>query len=287
MIDQLNPDWKQQNIIAFDTETSGKYPLESEICEIGAVKWKNGKIIDKFQTLIKPSIPMGDAVIKIHGITNEMVSKSPSIDEVLPKFINFIEDSLLLAHHAPFDLGFLAAELEKISMVLPTNLCLCTSLLSRSLFPESKNHRLQTLIQFFNINQGQAHRALDDAIACLEVGLKCLNKISDSKVLSSKDLIWEEAFKIQAYKLTCDRFSIRKIEKKFQLIVKAIQDKKKLAVKYSKGSRPGVPRFVYPVGLVRSLNGDFFISQEPGSNIAKRFLLSRLIDLAENIDELS
>ncbi len=284
MFIDLEKNWQDQVIIAFDTETTGKYPLQSEVCEIGAVKWKNGEIIDKFQSLIKPSVPMGEVVIKIHGITNEMVLDSPPISEVLPKFIDFIEGGLLIAHHAPFDLGFLATEMEKLSLQLPKNLSLCSSLLSRSLFPESKNHRLQTLIKFFNIEQGQAHRAFDDAVACLEVGLKCLEKFPKDNTP------WSEIFDIQGTAqgepLDWNRFSINSLDSNYKLIVEGAKKQKQVAIKYSSGSNPGKPRYVYPVGVVRSLNGDFFISEEPGSSIAKRFIFSRLIEVAETIEEL-
>src|SRR5579872_1673573 len=91
--------WRDYSYVAFDTETSGKFPLVAEIVEIAAVKWLGGKVIETFQTLVKPEKPMGEAVIKIHHITNEMVVGAPKIDQVIPKFDAFIKDCILIAHH--------------------------------------------------------------------------------------------------------------------------------------------------------------------------------------------
>ena len=128
--------WRDLTIVAFDTETSGKYPLSAEICEIAAVKWQGGAIVDTFESLIKPSKPLVPENIAIHGITNEMVETAPPISERIADFHRFIQGAIVVAHHSPFDLGFVAHEFEKASLPLPTEDALCSSLLSRRLFPE-------------------------------------------------------------------------------------------------------------------------------------------------------
>ena len=92
----LNLPWSEFPIVAFDTETSGAYPIESEIIELGAVKWHHGQIIGKFQTLLKPSKPLVPENIRIHGITNEMVQNAPFMKEQILKFCEFIDGSILL-----------------------------------------------------------------------------------------------------------------------------------------------------------------------------------------------
>ncbi|MFN9066189.1 MAG: PolC-type DNA polymerase III, partial [Bdellovibrionales bacterium] len=104
-MDRTRP-WTEYPLIAFDTETSGAYPVGSEIVEFGAVKWFQGQVVDKLQLLIKPQWPMGDEVIKIHGITNEMVAQSPSMSEVVGQIHQFMSGGIAMAHNAPFDLGF-------------------------------------------------------------------------------------------------------------------------------------------------------------------------------------
>src|SRR5690606_30378906 len=104
-------------------------------------------------------------------------------------------------HHAPFDLGFMSYEFEKVSLELPKRPAFCSSLISRALFSEPLNHRLQTLVEFFKIEKGTAHRALDDAKACLEVTLKCIEKFGWDKTV-------DQLFSIQSKKLEWQHFSI-------------------------------------------------------------------------------
>lgn len=269
--------WKDSTIVAFDTETTGKYPLEAEVCEIAAVKWKGGRIIETFQTLLKPSRPMGSEVIAIHGITNEMVESAPRISEKIGEFHGFIQNSVLVAHHAPFDLGFLAIEMEKAGLDFPRQSILCSSLLSRKLFPESENHRLQTLVRFFNLPKGTAHRALDDAKACLEVGLRCLEKVGDEPI--------ERASDIQGGPLTWERFSMKSIEETpiGKVLIQSIRDQSRVEMKYGAGSQPGDLRRVHPHGLVRSLDGDFLVAYAEKDQRSKRYFLEKILS-AERVN---
>src|SRR5690606_26225373 len=93
-------------------------------------------------------------------------------------------DSVVVAHHAPFDLGFLAVEFERAELELPQGFVFCSSLLARKAVVETQNHRLQTLAQYLGLPLMNAHRALDDARACLEVALHCMNKIGEGVSLS-------------------------------------------------------------------------------------------------------
>lgn len=263
--------WRESTFIAIDLETTGKYPLESEICEIAAVKWRAGEIVDEFQTLVKPSRPMGAEVIAIHNITNEMVESAPLIREVLPKFYEFIQDGFLMAHHAPFDLGFLTVELEKQKLPLPLNPVFCTCLLARRLVPESPNHRLATLAQRFGIQTGQAHRALDDTKACLQLGLKCFE-------IAGPDTLLTELFKIQGGDIPWSQFSISVLKSNvvYAKIIEALEKKSELQIVYSGGSRPGEPRTVQPIGIVRNLDDDFLVAQDEPNTVPKRYFLKRI-----------
>jgi DNA polymerase III subunit epsilon len=256
--------------IGFDTETTGRYPIESEICEIAAVKYLNGKIIDTFQSLIKPLRPMGEEVIKIHGITNEMVQDAPSMREVMPKFHKFIQDGTLIAHHAPFDLGFISVDFEACGLELPTNPVICSSRLSRNVITDSKNHKLQTLIPHLGIVQGTAHRALDDATACLHVALHCFERAqltSLEEVFEKQDgaLYWKD------YSMDALKFQ----SKSLGLLIEAMYQRGRVRMTYKSGSKPGRERIIEPIGLVRSPDGDFFVAYDD-SPIAKRFYISKL-----------
>lgn len=265
--------WRDLTIVAFDTETSGKYPLSAEICEIAGVKWRNGEIVDTFETLIKPTKTMSNEVIAIHGITNEMVENAPPIQEKIADFHRFVQDAVVVAHHSPFDLGFVSHEFEKVGLPLPTDPALCSSLLSRRLFPESENHRLQTLIRFFNLAQGAAHRALDDTKACLEVTLRCLAKTGEEATL-------EDVFASQGGEITWKRFSMRELAQRstVKVLMDAVANQARVSMIYSAGSAPGSPRIVHPEGLVRSLDGDFLVAYDEKDQRSKRYYVDKISD---------
>jgi DNA polymerase-3 subunit epsilon len=270
-MDFLKP-WRDYTYVAFDTETSGKYPLVAEVVEIAAVKWHGGQIIDTFQALIKPLKPMGEAVIKIHHITNEMVADSPPISKILPKFDLFIQGSVLAAHHAAFDLGFLSLDYEKLNLPLPNVPCLDSLSLSLKAFPKSTNHRLATLVSLLGIKMGQAHRALEDSRACLEITLKCIEKLGDDASL-------DHIFKCQGGNFQWQRYSMEDLKKSdvFRPLVEASRLQLVLEIVYTGGSSPGVPRRVTPQGLVRNSSGDYMVALCHRENVEKRFYLNRIL----------
>lgn len=264
----LSRKWKDLTFVGFDTETTGQWPLQAEICEIAAVKWRAGEIIDTFSSLVKPSAPMNPEVIAIHGISNAMVEDAPRMADVIGGFHAFVQDAIPIAHHAPFDLGFVSIEFERFGLPLPTAPALCSSLLSRRLFPESENHRLQTLIKFFGLEQGVAHRALDDARACLEVGLRCMRKVGEDTLLI-------ESAHAQGGALTWQRFSLAEMAKQpiVPTLLAAIRGQKIIEILYGGGTQA---RRVHPHGVVRSLDGDFIVAYEEAAQKSKRFLVERI-----------
>lgn len=260
-------------IVAFDTETSGAMPIGSDIVEFGAVKWQNGKIIDQFQTLLKPREPMSDFIIGIHGITNEMVENAPLMKDKILEIEKFMEDSLVMAHHAPFDQGFLAYELEKHGRPLPQSPVLCTSLLSRKLIEGTVNHKLQTLVEFLKIDGGAAHRALDDAKSCLYVGLESLKKIGESVTL-------RQAFQVQEKNLSWSNYSIFQCRYVYMpKLVQAIQGKKDIDFIYDKGPKKNQTRRATPLGVVRNPDGDYLNAFCKIDQQNKRFYLSTIKEL--------
>jgi len=263
--------WESESYVALDLETSGAYPIGFEICEFAAIKYQGGRIVDRLESLVKTKRKMSDEVIRIHGITNEMVATAPSIEDLILPISRFLQDSVAIAHHAPFDLGFLAYEFERAGLKLPQKPALCSSLLSRRLFSEPENHRLQTLIEFFKLPQGTAHRAGDDAEACLQVALRCFAKLGDVDLA--------EITRQQGVELWWSRFSISELRNSdlYNPVVEAIENESEIEFVYQSGSKPGQPRKAKPGGLVRSLDGDFFVATEAGSDShRKRFYLNKL-----------
>lgn len=263
---------KDLTLVAFDLETSGSYPLDSEICEIAAIKWKDGKIVDEFKTLIKPQKKMSDFIIGIHGITNEMVENSPRIEDKIEELYSFIQGCVVVAHHSPFDMGFLSIEFEKKNFMAPSTPALCTSLLARRVFPESTNHKLQTLIEFLNIPKNQAHRAYDDTVQCLNVALKIFEKVGWEKTL--KDL-----YDIQGRILNWQNFYMSELKKNptFNNLIDAVQKSQQVRIIYKAGvQRKDEKATVHAV--VRSPDGDFIFAHTENDPKVKRFYLSKLLE---------
>lgn len=264
--------WTEAEFVAFDTETSGAYPIGNEIVEFGAVRWKNGQIVDTYQTLLKPRERMTDFIIGIHGITNEMVTDAPLMKDKVQEIKKFFEGAFLMAHHAPFDMGFVGVDFEKNQIAMPTEPVICTSLLSRVMIPESPNHKLQTLIGELNLERGTAHRAHDDAKACLMVGIECFRRLGDKAPISEalkkmgKNLQWEHYRVIHSGNQLVDK------------VVEAINKKLPMDIVYEGGSSKGETRRIGPMGIVRNPDGDYVMAKCYRDAAPKRFYLSKIKD---------
>jgi len=268
----LEKPWNEYTYVSFDTETSGAYPLGAEIVEIGMVKWKDGKEIDSYQTLLKPSFPMSDFIIGIHGISNEMVENAPKMKEKIQEIRDFFKDCVLMAHHAPFDMGFLTVDFEKNGILLPSEPVLCTSLLARKLIPETENHKLQTLIKVLKIDGGTAHRALDDARACLHVGLECLKRMGEQATL-------RHATKAMGKELDWNKYSLMQGQNElYQKVVSATIEHKDIDIIYESGSVKGKTRRISPIGIVRNPDGDYVMAVCHIDRAQKRFYLGKISD---------
>lgn len=269
----LKDDWKKYPVVAFDTETSGAYAIESEIIELGAIKWLNGEIVDRFQTLLKPSKNLIESNIRIHGITNEMVHEAPFMKDKIQDFSDFIQGSLLLAHHAPFDLGFLAIAFEKNNINFPQTLNLCTSLLSRALIATT-NHKLQTLIKELHLTGGEAHRAFDDAYACLQVFFKCHEKLAEEKF---PDNSLQRLLAVQAKDLDWKNYAVWTTEDpKLQALALACEQEKELTISYLSGQTRGKTRQITPLGIVRNPDGDYIQAFCHIDQQRKRFYIDKI-----------
>lgn len=259
--------------VAFDTETSGAYPVGHDVVEFGAVKWFQGQEVGRLQFLFKPREAMTDFIIGIHGITNEMVADAPPISEKIREIHEFFKGSVVMAHHAPFDLGFMAIEFEKAFLPLPPEPALCTSLLSRKLIHGVENHKLQTLVKHMQFDGGQAHRAYDDAKSCLHVGLACFQKMKPEATLS-------DAIKSQSKKLWWKDYSMLALNSaECKTMIESIKTKKDLDMVYQGGSQKGEIRRVTPIGIVRNPDGDYLQAFCHNEKTAKRYYLNRISDV--------
>jgi len=150
--------------VAFDLETTGKNYRSDEIIEIGAVKIQDGKLGEEFNALVKPSHPISAEITDLTGITNDDVKESPPIQEVLPSFMDFIGDSVLVAHNVDFDYPFLRHALKKSLGRSLHNDTYCTLVQARSRMP-GQSHRLGAVAEALGVELKDWHRASADAKA--------------------------------------------------------------------------------------------------------------------------
>ncbi|MGL4694738.1 PolC-type DNA polymerase III [Enterococcus larvae] len=149
--------------VVFDVETTGLSAVYDTIIELAAVKMHKGNIIETFEQFIDPGHPLSQTTINLTGITDEMVRGSKSEEEVLKMFKEFAEGTILVAHNASFDMGFLNTSYGKYGIPEAENPVIDTLELSRYLHPTFKSHRLNTLSKKFGVNLEQHHRAIYDS----------------------------------------------------------------------------------------------------------------------------
>ncbi len=157
-----NSNFEKDEFVIFDIETTGLSPLTCAITEIGAVKWKNGEVTDRFSTFANPEMPIPENIVKLTGISDDMVKDAPSVPEAVRAFLEFAGDAVLVAHNANFDTSFIKHVCEKNSIPF-NNSYLDTLALSRHLNPTLKRHRLDTLQEHYGLESFNHHRACDDA----------------------------------------------------------------------------------------------------------------------------
>ena len=157
--------------VVVDLETTGGSPTTCAITEIGAVKVRGGQVLGEFQTLVNPGAPIPAFIQVLTGITDAAVAQAPRIDSVLPAFLEFAVGSTLVAHNAPFDMGFLKAAAQEQDIEWPAFGVLDTARLARRTLDrdEAPNCKLSTLARLFRATTTPTHRALDDARATVDV----------------------------------------------------------------------------------------------------------------------
>lgn len=165
--------------VVFDLETTGGAPADGGITEIGAVKVRGGEVLGEFQTLVRPETSIPAFISLLTGITDSMVADSPSLGGVLPSFLEFCAGSVLVAHNAPYDVGFLKAACERFDHPWFSPTVIDTVKLARHIVnkDEAPNRKLHTLAALFGSPIEPDHRALHDARATVHVLHALLGRI--------------------------------------------------------------------------------------------------------------
>ena len=183
-----------------DLETTGLSFRTEKITEIGIMKVKNGEVIDEFECFVNPEKPIPQRVVEVTNITDEMVKDAETIDKVLPKVIEFIGDSVLVAHNADFDIGFLKYNAKQLGLSLD-NTYLDTLRLAKDIFPNLKKYKLGIIADSLGIEVLVAHRALDDVDTTVKVFNVMIEKLKEQGVKKLEDIAQNFAGQVNYKKL--------------------------------------------------------------------------------------
>ncbi|WP_307356071.1 PolC-type DNA polymerase III [Hathewaya limosa] len=173
--------------VVFDIETTGFSSENDKIIEIGAVKIKNGKIIDSFNEFVNPQISIPYKITELTSITNDMVFGKDNISIILPKFMEFCKEAILVAHNANFDVSFIKKNCRDLNIEF-TNSTMDTIPLCQFLYTELKRYKLNVVAKHLGISLENHHRAVDDAKATGEILLKCFEKLKEKDIYKLEDL---------------------------------------------------------------------------------------------------
>ncbi len=183
-----NEDYDAETIV-FDIETTGLSVQNCKITEIGAVKIKNGEIIDTFNTFVDPEIPIPEEIVELTSITDDMVKGAPKVSEALEMFFKFIDGDrkLLVAHNADFDTGFIRYNAKECGLSF-NNPYLDTVALSRYINPTLKKHKLDILAEYYRLGDFNHHRACDDAAMLAAIYFKMIQSMREQDIKSFEQL---------------------------------------------------------------------------------------------------
>ncbi|EYB67979.1 DNA polymerase III subunit epsilon [Deinococcus phoenicis] len=175
------------NVVVFDLETTGLSPERDAIVEIGALRVRDGQVVEseQFETLVRPVNPAGELLRipwhaqRVHGISDAMVRSAPDLSQVLPEFLDFVGDAAVVAHNVGFDGGFMRAAARRHGLVWSPPTEYCTVQLSRRAFPRERAHNLDVLAQRLDLTfaPGARHRSLGDVQVTAQAFVRLMERL--------------------------------------------------------------------------------------------------------------
>ena len=190
-LDDLGTPLCEVTFVVVDLETTGGKPADAGITEIGAVKVRGGEVLGEFQTFVNPGVSVPPFIAALTGITDRMLADAPRVASANAMFWEFAAGAVLVAHNAPYDVGFLRGACERSAIPWPAPRVADTARIARRALTrdEVRNCKLETLARFFRSDTPPIHRALDDARATVAVLHGLLDRIGSLGVHSLEDLL--------------------------------------------------------------------------------------------------
>ena len=174
--------------VVFDLETFGLNSHKNEIIEIGAIKLKGTRIVDTFSSFVNPNKIIPKRISELTHITQDMVDNAPTIEDVLPKFLEFTKDAVMVAHNSAFDMGFIRRDAKKYMGIDYKPPIIDTLQMARDLYPDLKGYNLDRLNKIFKLSLENHHRAIDDAQSTAKLFIMFLEKYIENGVVNVEDM---------------------------------------------------------------------------------------------------
>jgi DNA polymerase III subunit epsilon len=256
----------QREFIALDLETTGLTARTDRIVEIGAIRFLDtGHEISRYQSLVNPERPMPASAYAIHGLSDKHLADARVAREVLPEFLEFLGNpgtSVLLAHHAWFDAGFLGCELSRAGMESPGHFLVDTLALARRRLPQLRSHRLDFLTVHFGLDPEGSHRAVGDSRRVKEIWLRLGGALEPGEVqvsypiLDARDSSW--------------------VPRGWESLKKAAALGCTVRIEYEGGTRGAGPRLVTPRHFVQRGGYNYMVAFCHIDSVEKSFRLDRI-----------
>lgn len=233
-------DGQAREFVALDLETTGLFAETDRIVEVGAVRFDaEGRERGRFERLVHPGRPMSPAAQAIHGISDALLAGAEGAAAVLPIFVAWLgapEATVLLAHNAGFDAGFLGRELARLGHLPPGHRVIDTLALARRRWPEAPDHRLETLARRLGLDPDGRHRALADSLRVKGLWLALAEGLEPDEAVVSYPI--------------CDPLAADPVPSGWDLLAEAIAQGRRVRMEYAGGTRGAAPREISPRRIV-------------------------------------
>jgi DNA polymerase III epsilon subunit family exonuclease len=251
-----------RTLIVFDTECATARGAP-HLLEIGAVRIADGDVVGHFEALVRPDVPIEPEAFEVHGIDDDLVRNARSAPDVIADFLRFAGDDWLVAHSVAQDAVVLGFEAARHQLDLPDSLMLDTLKLARHCAPEASDHKLDTLVQHFEIESDVHHRALADAVSCwkvLEACLEVLNEREDAE--SGREAGFLELLARAGTRTTLagSKPRIPRLPQRLRRLERACREREAVTLLYGEDDAPSRllvrPRILYAMGERSYLEGE-------------------------------
>lgn len=259
-------------LVCLDTETA-RLGGPPHLLELGAVRIVEGEVADHFERYVRPPVDVDPDATAIHGIGEEDVRDAPTAAEVLPEFLAWLGDDWMAAHNAAFDARVLGFELARAGLEAPGQPFVDSLKLARKLIPESPDHKLETLAEFLELEEGEHHRALPDAVWCWKVLEACIERMEGEA--SPASLVSRSGgvpITIPGHAPSAGRG----LKPRLRKLALACERREEITLLYGQPPEPPVPLRVLPAILYRQAERAYLEAECCSSGLLKTYRLDRV-----------